>query len=196
MPPKVTVFIDYQNTHQTAHEAYMPFGSEVHESLLDPILLAERLVSKRAPGGELQQVRVYRGKPDPRREPVLASYNDKQFDAWKCDPRAMIRRRTLRYPSDWGQPTCHEKAREKGVDVELAIDLVRLAFEGAIEVAIVLTRDTDLVPAVEAVRDHKWAHVETAGWDTASRVRVRDVYHHTLNCDDFEACRDRRHYGS
>lgn len=111
--PQVTVFIDYQNTHQTSHETYMPYGAEVHESLLDPLLLAERLTSKRAPGGVLREVRVYRGQPDPSREPVLASYNDKQFDAWKSDPRVMIRRRTLRYPSDWGEPTCREKAREK-----------------------------------------------------------------------------------
>jgi uncharacterized LabA/DUF88 family protein len=196
MSPKVTVFIDYQNTHQTAHETYMPLGTEIYDSLLDPGALAERLVSKRAPGGVLHQVRVYRGKPDPRKEPLLASFNDKHFDAWKCDPRVIIRRRTLRYPSDWGEPGCTERPREKGIDVELAIDLVRLAVCGDIEVGIVLTRDTDLVPAIEAVRDFKWAHVETAGWDTASRLRVSGVYHHELSREDFEACRDRRYYGS
>lgn len=50
------------------------------------------------------------------------------------------------------------------------------------------------MPAVEAVRDFKWAHIETAGWDTASRLRLSGVYHHAPTQDDFEACRDWRRY--
>lgn len=196
MPPKVTVFVDYQNAHQTAHEAYMPYGAEVHQSLLDPVLLAERVIARRAPGGVLQQVRVYRGRPDPRKEPTLASFNDMQFDAWKQDHRAQILRRTLRYPQDWGTPGCVEKPREKGIDVQLAVDLVRLAISDQLEVAIVITRDTDLIPAIEAARDCGKVHVETAGWDTASRLRIAKVYHHTLTRDDFEASIDRREYKS
>lgn len=195
MAPKVVVFIDYQNAHQSAHEAYTGFGTPIHEALIDPLLLAERIIAKRAPGGDLLQVRVYRGKPDPRKEPKLASYNDKHFNAWVKDPRVTMIRRTLRYPDDWDQPECIERPREKGIDVALAIDMVRLASEKRFEVGILFSRDTDLAPAVETIRDHRLAHVETAGWDTASRLRVSRVYHHSLTSEDFEEVRDKRYYG-
>jgi NYN domain len=42
-------------------------------------------------------------------------------------------------------------AEEKGVDVELAIDIVRLAIEDAFDVAVLASGDTDLVPALKFV---------------------------------------------
>ena len=53
--------------------------------------------------------------------------------------------RTLKYPKNWPG----ERAREKVIDVRLAIDTVTLAHE--YDVAIVASRDTDLSPAVEHV---------------------------------------------
>jgi uncharacterized LabA/DUF88 family protein len=44
------------------------------------------------------------------------------------------------------------KLHEKGVDVLLAVDLVRLAAEEKYDTAVILSGDADLVPAVEAVR--------------------------------------------
>jgi uncharacterized LabA/DUF88 family protein len=41
---------------------------------------------------------------------------------------------------------------EKGVDVLLAVDLVRLGAEDRYDTAVILSGDADLVPAVEAVR--------------------------------------------
>jgi hypothetical protein len=68
----------------------------------------------------------------------------------------------LRYPHSW--PT--EKAQEKGVDVEWAIDFVRLAVQGAYDVGVLMSTDTDLVPALEAVLEIKTtgAHIEVAAW--------------------------------
>ncbi len=42
--------------------------------------------------------------------------------------------------------------REKGVDVKIAIDIVIDAIKGAYDTAIVVSSDTDLVPALEYVR--------------------------------------------
>lgn len=193
--PRTVVFIDYQNAHATAHEQYSDYGTPIHESLVDPLLLGERVLKQRAPGGELVEVRVYRGKPDPRKEPTLASFNDQHHSAWVKDPRVTVIRRTLWYPRDWGQPGCYEAPREKGIDVALAIDLVRMGYDKSYEVGIVFSRDTDLSPAIEMVRDLRLAHVETAGWDSASRLRIKNVYHHSLDAEAFEAVKDRRYYG-
>lgn len=64
MSLRVAVFLDYQNVHMTAHGLFLPYGAEVHEALVHPLRLAERLVSKRRDGGELVSVRVFRGRPN------------------------------------------------------------------------------------------------------------------------------------
>lgn len=41
---------------------------------------------------------------------------------------------------------------EKGVDVKMAVDLVVGAYENSYDTAILISSDTDLVPAIEKVR--------------------------------------------
>lgn len=54
--------------------------------------------------------------------------------------------RPLRYDAEG-------RAREKGVDVELAIDIVSLALDDRFDVAAVASADTDLVPALQFVAE-------------------------------------------
>lgn len=196
MAPRVVVFIDYQNAHFSAHEMYCPLGERPEQCLIDPLKLAQLIVSRRAPGGDLQEVRVYRGRPDPRKQPEQASANDRQFSAWiAADPRVTVKRRPLWYPHDWGEPGCIERPREKGIDVSLSVDMARLALESRYEVGILFSRDTDLLPALEMVRDLKAAHVEVAGWEGSSRLRLPRLWYHALDQADFSAVRDSRYYG-
>jgi len=51
-----------------------------------------------------------------------------------------------------GRIVYDNEIREKGVDVQIAIDLVIGAVENAYDVAIVVSSDTDLIPAVKYVR--------------------------------------------
>ena len=51
----------------------------------------------------------------------------------------------LRYQPPW--PT--DPAQEKGIDVALAIDFVRLAITGAYDVGVMMSTDTDLLPGTE-----------------------------------------------
>ena len=69
-------------------------------------------------------------------------------------------RRPLRYPGRWPAVP----AAEKGVDVALGIDLVRLAIASAFNAAVVCSADTDLMPAIETVYDLHLAHIELATW--------------------------------
>ena len=48
--------------------------------------------------------------------------------------------------------TSFPRYTEKRVDVSIAVDMVRMAYEGMYDVAYLLSADSDLVPAVEAVR--------------------------------------------
>lgn len=193
MAPRVTVFLDYQNVHKSGHEAFCQSYAPIHECLVDPLLVAEAVIAQRAPGGTLEQVRVYRGRPDPRKEPRLASANDQQMSAWIKDDRVLVKRRALRYPEDWFAGS-DERPQEKGIDVSVAIDMVRLAYENTYDVGILFSRDSDLLPPLEMIRDLKLAHVETAGWAGTTRIGGRGVYHHTLDQAVFEQVRDTRYY--
>jgi len=45
--------------------------------------------------------------------------------------------------------------QEKGVDVHIAVDLLRGAYEDQYDTAVLVSSDTDLIPAVHAVRSKK-----------------------------------------
>ncbi len=99
----------------------------------------------------------------------------------KENPEIVIPRlRPLRYPS--GRPGQPE---EKGIDVQLALSAVEKALIGDVEVVVIFSHDTDLIPAVETIsRITKPGHVETAAWTSATfkrRLRTKPaVFHHAL----------------
>jgi NYN domain len=97
--------------------------------------------------------------------------------------------RPLRYPKAW--PT--EKAQEKGVDVALAVDFVMLAVPRAYDVGILVSTDTDLIPALEAVvglGGNRGPRAEVASWTSsraAPRLRVPGarLWCHYLRVEDY-----------
>lgn len=56
------------------------------------------------------------------------------------------------------------KTREKGIDVKLATDLIIGAFDDKYDTAIVVSSDTDLVPAIDIVRNRFKKQVEYIGF--------------------------------
>ena len=191
---RVAVFIDYQNVQGSARRCFHPDDAPGHAGQVDPLALAELLVSRRKRPSELVDVRVYRGRPSPDRQATAAAVNDRQADRWIRDSRVTVIRRPLNYRMDHGVLV----VSEKGVDVALAVDLVRLAITRAYDVAILVSRDTDLMPALETVRDLRAAWVEVAGWRSASRLRYTDgatgPWCHFLDEADYDAVADDRNY--
>ncbi|MCA1708526.1 MAG: hypothetical protein LC808_36700 [Actinobacteria bacterium] len=57
---------------------------------------------------------------------VLPLPSDRQAARWGRNELVHVHRRPLRYPKDWP----NTPAVEKGIDVQLAIDVVRLAIQG------------------------------------------------------------------
>jgi uncharacterized LabA/DUF88 family protein len=192
----VTVFVDYQNAHLSAHNHWCPPGAQAHECLVDPLKLAERVISKRAPGGILKQVRVYRGRPDPRHQPDAARFSDRATAQWEKDTRVSVFRRPLRYPEGWGTDATAEPAREKGIDVQIAVDMVRMAIASEYEVGILFSRDGDLLPALELIFALGGPHTEVATWEGKSRLRLQGakLFCHELDQQDFVDVRDPRNY--
>jgi uncharacterized LabA/DUF88 family protein len=198
--PRVAVVMDYQNIHLTARDIFAPYGTPTHETLIHPLLFAERLLAVRAAkqGDEVQRsavlsaVYVYRGAPSNAHQPDLYRYSQAQRAEWTRDPRVHVIYRTLWYAKDF--PSI--PPREKGVDVLVAINLVRLAEQGDCDVVILAAHDTDLEPALEMAAGTGRRKIETAGWTDCKRLRIpgRNLWHTALDGNEFVLSRDRRKY--
>ncbi|PIW68765.1 MAG: NYN domain-containing protein [Candidatus Omnitrophica bacterium CG12_big_fil_rev_8_21_14_0_65_42_8] len=67
---------------------------------------------------------------------------------------------------------------EKGVDIDLAADMLRLAYNNAYDTAIIVTGDGDFVSAVNGVKD-MGKHVENANFSDGKGYHIRTA------CDKF-----------
>lgn len=106
----------------------------------------------------LAGVRYYTGIHDANRRPMEHGKMQRRLQAYEAAGVHTFAI-PLRYDSTG-------KGREKGVDVRIAIDLTRLGAKGLYDVAIVVSEDSDLNPAISDVyglRDgERWIAVENA----------------------------------
>jgi hypothetical protein len=124
-----------------------------------------------ARGWEPFGVRFYTGVPQQEREPMWHGFWSNRLLAMR---RAGIYvfSRSIRYRTEeFALPdgTIYEvdTAREKGVDVRLAIDVMRLAINDQLDVALIFSQDQDLVEVADEVRaiattGHRWIKVACA----------------------------------
>jgi uncharacterized LabA/DUF88 family protein len=155
-PIRVVVFIDGQNLYYRCKDQ---FGwAWVH-----PLKLAQALVDEdRAKSGSdsrvLREVRFYTGIHDANKRPMEHGKMDRRLQAYRRD--GVI---TFSVPLMYDAAG---KGREKGIDVRMALDLVRMGTKGLYDVAIVVSEDSDLDEAVQdviALRDYeRWIAVENA----------------------------------
>lgn len=200
--PRVCMVIDYQNIHLTARDLFAPPGTAPEACLIDPLKFAERVIAVRTirqriathRQAELSAVKVFRGSPSNAREPVLYGVTQRQRSEWTRDRRVDVNYRTLRYPRGW--PT--SPAREKGIDVLIALTFVELANSGSYDVLILATHDTDLEPALELAARSGRTKIETAGWSDARVLRPNGqrLWHTSLDGGEMVATRDRRQYAA
>jgi uncharacterized LabA/DUF88 family protein len=166
MTDRVMLFVDYQNVYRSARDCFHPEPSAPHVAgQINPLLLGEHIVAASPFDRELAGVRVYRGRPDPRRDSHGYTACTRQIDTWSRDPRVTVITRTLRYPRGWPYRRQYgEKPQEKGIDVALAIDFGWLALEDQYDVGVLMSTDTDLKPALEKVATLTDKRVEVAAW--------------------------------
>ncbi|MFC3766330.1 PIN domain-containing protein [Tenggerimyces flavus] len=73
------------------------------------------------------------------------------------------------------------------------MDFVRLAIEGAYDVGILFSCDTDLMPALETVAGLGSTTVEVAAWDGTRRLRFAGTntpWCHYLDVVRYRSCED------
>lgn len=159
------VFVDGQNLFYAAKQA---FGYTYPN--YDSICLAKKLCESH--GWELKQTRFYTGIPNHADKPFWNYFWSAKLAVMGSRPDVHIFSRPLRYRNQTvilpdGQPNAVLVGQEKGVDVRIALDVVRLARERHYDVALILSQDQDLTEAAEEVRliaseQSRWIKVASA----------------------------------
>jgi uncharacterized LabA/DUF88 family protein len=162
---RTSIVIDYQNMHLTGRDVFA-HGTRAGDVLLDPGRLARHLIAQRNaaqrpgyPHADLVRVLVFRGEPSGLVEPEAQANSHAQRQRWLKDPLVHIECRPLKYHYAYGsdgrrkidangRPMLKGK-QEKGVDVLCALAVVRQARLEDIDLVILASHDTDLIPALE-----------------------------------------------
>jgi uncharacterized LabA/DUF88 family protein len=147
---RVVAFIDGQNLFYAAAKS---FGYTFPN--FDPRLLAEAVAS-RFPDWVLAQVRFYTGIHDPKVNPFWHHFWTAKLGAMghngvhTCSRQLRYSRETVALPD--GTQKSVRVGHEKGIDLRIGLDLVRLVREDELDVALVFSQDQDLQEAVEEAR--------------------------------------------
>lgn len=151
---KVAIFIDGSNLYNYLKdkEINFPKGAIFDLKAFSKFLVGDRIcVSKRYYTGIFRDI----DKSDKSKE--LVRGQQKFLSKLKNDGFTIKRGRII-YDSG--------KIREKGVDVKIATDLIVGAIDNQFDTAIIITSDTDLIPAIQYIR-YKKKKIEYVGFSHA-----------------------------
>ena len=217
---RAALVIDYQNVHLTGAGLFEPHQPP-HEHLVHPLYYANRIVGCRNqrqrpgfPHAVVTKVLVYRGLPSADIDPRSYGRNLAQKADWELDPRVKVTHRPLRYQyhrdGDGRKATDQQgrwltigKPREKGIDVLVALAVIREARDPDVDLVILCSQDTDLEPSLDEALTLDSAKIETASWfdpkspHSSHEIRPTGstkIWNIRLGATDFAACRDRKVY--
>ena len=143
-------FFDGQNLFRHAKDA---FGH--HHPNYDPVKLATAVCA--AKGWTSVGIHFYTGVPDAKRSPMWHGYWTRRLTAMRrahvnvTARKLSYRIEQVRLPN--GMTHEVQVQREKGIDLRLGLDVVRLARNGDLDVAVVFSQDQDLAEVAQEVRD-------------------------------------------
>ncbi len=148
---KVAIYIDGGNTYQRLKESEMPEkGMKFdYSSFIEHLVGKRNLVSKRYYIGIVKNFNnTEKGENMVKgQQKFLAGLESENFN---------IKRGRIMYDNN--------SIREKGVDVKLSVDLVVGAVDDLYDTAIVISSDTDLIPAIKYIIKAKGKNVEYIGF--------------------------------
>lgn len=204
---RVLVFIDEKNVYRDARRAFFEDYDTSPYGQFHPGALADRLVAlTTVPEPQLTGVRVYTGRPHGTLAPKTYGAHMRQCATWQSDPAVTLKWRPLRYERGLHPPGPAEpdhRGEQKGVDVQMAIDLVRLYMSDLYDLAILASTDTDLLPAVELLyaldRGLGFAPIEVSAWSSDTMHKRLALPGHALWCHqltvaEYTNVRDLRDY--
>ena len=192
-------FVDGQNLFQHAKAA---FGH--HHPNYDPVRLHQTIC--RAHNWVPSLVRFYTGVPDASRDPTWHGYWMRRVLALKrAGVVVTTRRLQYRYRDafdEFGELQQIEIAQEKGVDIRIALDIVRLARARQYDVAVIYSQDQDINEVVEEVwdiareqsREVVLASAFLAGPNATFQRGINNTQWIKIDQQTYDSCLDHRDY--
>ena len=190
---RTVVLIDGQNLYHLARRAWSVGASSSYAwPSYDVEKLARALVFK-VPERTLAGIRFYTGVPDPSLGPTQKFWHD----FWSNKIRYLRSKGVYVY-----RGRVNTGGQEKGVDVSLALDLVRATYERRYEAAIIVSQDWDFGPAVRLAKviaqaqGRSLVHESSfpVGPGSHSRRGVPGTTWVPIEKATYDACRDPRDY--
>lgn len=166
---RAIVFIDGNNFYFKLKDLFFSAGNIQKRRLLDfdYTKFSKWLVKPNIP----IEIRYYIGA-------VKRQKNDKSEKMYADQQRLIAKLQNQRVIITLGQLIRHpdKTFHEKGVDVRLAVEMIRFAREDKYDVAYLISSDTDLVPAVEEIKSFgkKVTYVGVAKGQSFGLSRVSD----------------------
>lgn len=137
------------------------------------------------PVASVTKILVYRGLPSMVHDPKNYARNLAQKANWERDPITEVTYRPLKYPylhdssgirmRDKNGKVLIGKAEEKGIDVLCALAMVRETQNDNIDLVILASQDTDLVPVLNEAIRYGSAKIETCAWHAAGHKSCREI---------------------
>lgn len=193
------VFVDGQNLFHAAREA---FGYTYPNYDMPPLALA---VCQGA-GWQVSEVRFYTGVPDQQDNPhwhhfwsaKLAQMGKQGVVVYSRALR--YRNRTVKLPD--GSLHTFLAGEEKGIDVRIALDVIRKAHEKAYDVALLFSQDQDLSEVADEVRiiakeQNRWLKIACAyplSPTTRNRRGINKTDWIPVARATYDGCLDQRDY--
>lgn len=196
---RTIAFVDGQNLF---HAARRNFGS-THPDY-DARMLAQAVVAPM--GWQLVETRFYTGVHAAKHNLYWHTFWSNKLKAMRRHPDVSTCDIDLRYVR---QPTLDDDgvwrkrliAREKGIDVRIAIDAVRLAREQRYDVAVIFSQDQDFTPLADEIRaiardQNRWIKIASAYPKKESEFQrgIDRTDWIAINEHIYSSCRDPRDY--
>lgn len=137
MDERVAIFIDGGNFYRFLRESGLPKGRRFSYPAFIEFLLRGRTLSSKS-----YYIGIVRNHDHTTKSQQMVESQQKILS--NLEVQGFVIRR--------GRIVYDHKIREKGVDVQIAIDLIVGAIENSYDTAVVVSSDTDLVPAIKYVR--------------------------------------------
>ncbi|MFH0877474.1 MAG: NYN domain-containing protein [Candidatus Omnitrophota bacterium] len=196
---RTVVFIDGQNLFHTVKEAF----GYIYPNY-DVKLLAEKICLGQ--GWVISEIRFYTGVPDSQDNAFWNNFWNKKL-AVMGQKGTKIFSRPLRYSNQTVRLPDNSSytflvGREKGIDVRIAIDVIRLAHERAYDVGLIFSQDQDLSEVAEEIRvisgeQNRWIKLASAfpfsptssnkrGINKTDWIRIdRNLYDSCIDTNDY-----------
>lgn len=138
------LFFDGQHLYRSAKDAWRPLPAVGHSNYSWPSYDVEKLANlliSRKPNCILKQIRFYTGVPSLSSSQHWHTFWTNKLKHLKSQGIEIYKGRI------------NSADQEKGVDVRIAVDLIRLTYEQKYEVAMIISQDWDFGPAVRLAKE-------------------------------------------